>query len=260
MKPYILMAVCLIAVAGCATSPRNNSRSASVLPVDANSPGQAGFDVLEFDILEEELAGKTVIIEDPLEGWNRWMFGANDSLYFWILKPTALGYKAVVPEPGRVGIRNVFHNLATPVRLVNCLLQGKFHSAGNEVNRCVINTTWGVLGIWDPALDKGKIEPATEDLGQTLAVYGLDNGWYVVWPVFGPSTLRDTGGIAGDMFLNPTFYIEDDEARIGASVVNVINKTSFHIGEYEDFKAAAVDPYIAMRDAYIQYRQKQVEK
>jgi phospholipid-binding lipoprotein MlaA len=188
------------------------------------------------------------------------MHNFNDRLYFWVLKPTASGYKAIVPEPGRIGIRNFFHNLATPVRLVNCTLQGKFRSAGNEVNRFVINTTWGVLGIGDPALDQGKIEPATEDLGQTLAVYGLDNGCYLVWPLLGPSTLRDSAGMGGDYFLNPTFYIEDDEARISVSVVNVVNKTSFHIGEYEGFKDASLDPYIAMRQAYLQYRQKQIQK
>ncbi|MBM4104512.1 MAG: VacJ family lipoprotein [Planctomycetes bacterium] len=259
LKLYIPIAVWLVAVTGCATAARKNPRSGAVSPADANSPGKANFDVLEFDILEEEFSDQIIIV-DPIEPWNRLMYHVNDGLYFWVLKPVSQGYKAVVPEPGRVGIRNFFHNLATPVRLVNCTLQGKFHSVGNEINRCVINTTWGVLGIWDPALDKGKIEPATEDLGQTLAVYGLDNGCYLVWPLLGPSTLRDSAGMVGDYFLNPTFYIEDDEARISISVVNVINKTSFHIGEYEDFKAAAIDPYIAMREAYIQYRQKQIQK
>ncbi len=89
--------------------------------------------------------------------------------------------------------------------VINCCCR-KFHSAGNEVNRFIINTTWGVLGIWDPALEKGKIEPADEDFGQTLAVYGLGDGCYLVWPVFGPSTLRDSAGMAGDYFLNPTVY------------------------------------------------------
>jgi phospholipid-binding lipoprotein MlaA len=263
MEKYFLITALLAvaAVSGCAASPRSNPRtSASVSSVNANSPDEASFDVLEFELLEDEISSQNIVVVDPIEPWNRMMHNVNDKLYFWILKPTAQGYKAIVPEPGRIGIRNFFHNLATPVRLVNCTLQGKFRSAGNEINRCVINTTWGVLGIWDPALDKGKIEPATEDLGQTLAVYGLDNGCYLVWPLLGPSTLRDSVGMGGDYFLNPTFYIEDDEARISVSVVNVINKTSFHIGEYESFKDASIDPYIAMRQAYLQYRQKQIQK
>ena len=254
MKRYILSVLCLLAAAGCATAPKNSVQPAAAA-VEPNATDNGTFD--EF---EKELSAQQIVIADPIEPFNRLMFGMNDVLYFWVLKPTAQGYKAVIPEPGRVGIRNVFQNITTPVRLVNCALQGKFDSAGSEINRFAINTTWGVLGIWDPALDKCKIESADEDLGQTLAVYGLDNGCYVVLPLFGPSSLRDTGGMVGDMFLNPTYYIEDSKARTGVSVVNVVNKTSFRIGEYEAFKAAAVDPYIGMREAYIQYRQKQVEK
>jgi phospholipid-binding lipoprotein MlaA len=254
MKRCILTVLCLIAAAGCATAPKNSAVTATA-PIDANSIDNGAFD--EF---EQELSAQQIIIADPIEPFNRLMFGTNDVLYFWVLKPVAQGYKAVIPEPGRVGIRNFFQNLTTPVRLVNCTLQGKFNSAGREIDRFAINTTWGILGVFDPALEKKNIPMADEDLGQTLAVYGLGNGCYVVLPLFGPSSLRDTGGMVGDMFLNPTFYLEDSKARTGVTVVNVINKTSFRIGEYEAFKAAAVDPYIGMREAYIQYRQKQVEK
>lgn len=247
MRYCVLIALCL-AAAGYAENPQ-----------DANSLAQVDADMADFDALEPDVSEQAAVA-DPIEPWNRWMFGLNDGLYFWVLKPIASGYKAIVPEPGRVGIRNVVANIATPVRLVNCALQGKFHDAGNEINRCIINTTWGVAGIWDPAREHGKIEPADEDLGQTLAVYGLDNGCYLVWPLFGPSSLRDSGGMAGDYFLDPLHYVEPASASIGISAVNVTNKTSFRIGEYEAFKAAAVDPYIAMRQAYIQYRQKQVEK
>jgi phospholipid-binding lipoprotein MlaA len=260
MGKYVIAALLLIVVIGCATAQQSNSSPASVAFVGVNTVDQNDFDTAEFDLLEEEVSSQAITVKDSIEPWNRLMHNTNDGLYFWVLKPVAQGYKAVIPEPGRIGIRNVFQNLATPVRLVNCLLQGKFHSAGNEINRCVINTTWGVLGIWDPAKEKGKIEPAAEDMGQTLAVYGLDNGCYLVWPLFGPSTLRDSAGMGGDFFLSPTYYIEDTEAKISIFAVNVTNRTSLSIGEYEAFKAAAVDPYVAMRNAYIQYRQKQVEK
>lgn len=248
MKCFILIALCL----AWATIYAEN-------PQDANSLSESEQDMADFDALEPDLPAQASI-GDPIEPWNRWMFGFNDGLYFWVLKPVASGYKAIIPEPGRTGIRNVVANITTPIRLVNCAIQGKFHAAGNEINRCVINTTWGVAGIWDPASEHGKIEPADEDMGQTLAVYGLDNGCYLVWPLFGPSTLRDSGGMAGDYFLNPLHYIEPVEAEIGVSAVNVTNNTSLRIGEYEAFKAAAVDPYIAMRQAYVQYRQAQVEK
>jgi phospholipid-binding lipoprotein MlaA len=259
MKRYILIAVWLAAVTGCAAAPRGNSRPSAASPANPNAPEKADFDVLEFDILEEEFSNQ-IIITDPIEPWNRLMYHVNDGLYFWVLKPVAQGYKAVVPEPGRIGILNFFHNLTMPVRLVSCLLQGKGHSAGTELDRFAINTTVGVLGFGDPALDKWKIEPVTEDLGQTLAVYGIGNGFYVVWPLLGPSSARDSAGMAGDFFLNPVSYVKPAETAFGVSAVNITNKTSFHIGEYEDFKAAAIDPYIAMREAYIQYRSKQIKK
>jgi len=214
----------------------------------------------DFDLLEEQLDEQTVEIADPLEPFNRLMYGVNDILYFWVAEPVAKTYEGVIPKPVRIGIRNFFNNLTTPVRLVNCLLQGKGEEAGTELDRFLINTTAGVLGFGDPALDKHGIEPAAEDLGQTLAVHGLDNGFYLVLPLLGPSTLRDAAGRVGDLFLNPVFYVEPTEAALGISAGGYVNEGSFYIGEYEAFKSAAIDPYIAMRNAYIQYRNKQIQK
>jgi len=103
-----------------------------------------------------------------------------------------------------------------------------------------------------------SIERVDEDLGQTLAVYGLGDGCYLVWPLYGPSTLRDSVGTLGDQCLNPVRYVEPEEASIGVSAVSVVNQRSFHQGEYETLKSASVDPYIAMRTAYVQYRRKQI--
>jgi len=214
----------------------------------------------EFDLLEDELDEQIVEVADPLEPWNRLMFNVNDTLYFWVVKPCAQTYKAVVPEPARTGVRNFFHNLTTPIRYVNCLLQGKGDSADTELRRFLVNTTVGVLGFGDPARDKYGLEPAEEDLGQTLAIHGFDNGFYIVWPFLGPSTVRDSVGMAGDQFLNPVRYVEPWETSVGISAGSALNEGSFHIGEYEDFKAASLEPYIAMREAYIQYRNKQIEK
>jgi len=214
----------------------------------------------EFDLLEDEPDEQIVEVADPLEPLNRLMFNVNDTLYFWVFKPCAQVCKAVVPEPARTGVRNFFQNLTTPVHYVNCLLQGKGDSADTELRRFLVNTTEGILGFGDPARDKYGLEPAEEDLGQTLAVHGLDNGFYIVWPIFGPSTLRDSAGMVGDIFLNPVRYVKPTETSIGISAVKVTNEGSFHIGEYEDFKASSLEPYIAMREAYIQYRDKQKQE
>jgi phospholipid-binding lipoprotein MlaA len=157
-------------------------------------------------------------------------------------------------------IGNFFKNLTTPARFVNCLFQGKGPEADRELRRFGINTTAGVLGFGDPAHDRWGLEPAQEDLGQTLAVYGFGDGFYVVWPLLGPSTLRDSVGMVGDAFLNPVRYVKPAETSIGISAVDATNKGSFHIGEYEVFKSAAVEPYVAMRGAYIQYRSKQIKE
>lgn len=253
MKSYGLILFLLVAVSGCSASSYSNSHLANALPADANSSADQAFD--EF---EQELAGKQVVISDPLESWNRTMFGVNDRFYFWVAKPVVEGYEKTVPRPARIGIDNFFQNLTTPVRFVNCLAQGKGPAAGRELRRFGINTTVGFLGVGDPALDKWHLEPAKEDLGQTLAVHGLSDGLYIVWPLLGPSTLRDSAGTVGDRFLNPVSYVEPVEVAVGISAANAVNDSSFHVGEYEAFKEASVDPYIAMRTAYIQYRQNQI--
>jgi phospholipid-binding lipoprotein MlaA len=243
----------------------NNVTPASDNP--AGPPAEEDFELLEeelaeedFELLEEELDEQAVEVDDPLEPLNRLMFGVNDTLYFWVAKPVIQVYKDVTPEPARIGIRNFFHNLATPVRFANCLLQGKADSAGTELNRFVINTTEGVLGFGDPARDKRGLEPAEEDLGQTLAIHGIDNGFYIVWPLLGPSTMRDSVGLVGDLFLDPVAYVKPYEISVAIWAGEITNEGSFHIGEYEDFKAASLEPYVAMRQAYIQYRNKKIQE
>jgi len=124
----------------------------------------------------------------------------------------------------------------------------------------LINSTVGVLGFGDPAKRWPELSPSEEDLGQTLATYGIGDGFYIVWPILGPSTLRDSVGMVGDWFLDPTFYVEPLEAYLAVWTVENVNETSFRIGDYESFKEAAIDPYIALRHAYIQNRKKKVEE
>jgi phospholipid-binding lipoprotein MlaA len=253
MRYYFLIMIWLVTGTGCASSARNTANLPAASPVDVNSSGEAAFD--EFD---KELSQRQATVPDTIEPWNRAMFGINDIFYFWVAKPVIQTYEKIVPRPVRVCIGNFFENLTTPARYVNCLFQGKGPEADRELRRFGINTTAGVLGFGDPARDRWGLKPAKEDLGQTLAVYGLGDGFYVVWPLLGPSTLRDSVGMVGDGFLNPVRYVKPAEASIGISVVDAVNDGSFHIGEYESFKAAAVDPYVAMRGAYIQYRKKQI--
>ena len=201
--------------------------------------------------------GETV--PDPLEPLNRVFFEFNDRLYFWVLKPVATGYKTVVPEEVRVCTRNFFHNLAFPVRFVNNLFQGKFFGAFEETCGFLVNSVIGLGGLADiaTAVDLKRHE---EDMGQTLAVHGAGPAFYINWPFLGPSTLRDTIGTAGDIFLDPLTYLGDYWYAPGFRGLNVVNETSLKIGDYESLKKAALDPYVALRDAYYQNRLSKIKE
>lgn len=201
-----------------------------------------------------------VRVADPIEPVNRALFVFNDRLYFWLLKPLARGYAFVVPDPVRVGIRNALTNVAMPVRLVNSLLQGKVKGAGRELARFTINTTIGMGGLFDTAKNDWGIPASQEDTGQTLGAYGLGHGVYLVLPFFGPSSLRDAAGLGGDALLNPLSVLVDLPTAVEIRAGKAVNDTSLQMGEYEDIKAAAVDPYLAVRDGYIQYREGQVAR
>ena len=200
-------------------------------------------------------------IPDPLEKLNRAFFQFNDKLYFWFLKPLASGYGAVVPRDIRKGVKNLFHNLSFPIRFVNCLLQAKIENAGDELCRFVVNSTIGVAGLVDVANTEFHIKGHEEDLGQTLATYGVGPGFFINWPVLGPSSVRGTIGFTGDSFLDPLNYmIDETEYIVAVMFYETINNTSLVIGEYEDLKKASLDPYIAMRNAYFQYRLNKIKE
>jgi phospholipid-binding lipoprotein MlaA len=210
--------------------------------------------------LESEEASE--MIADPLEPVNRAFFHFNDKLYFWAFKPVATGYKAIIPEDGRVGVRNFFSNLTTPIRLANCLLQAKFKGAGNETFRFLLNTTFGLAGFLDPARKEFRIEKQEADFGQTLGIWGIGPAFYIDWPVLGPSSLRDTVGYVGDVFLDLRTYLPSRLLIVDVSLwlLDKVNEASLTLGEYEDLKKAALDPYIALREAYHQYRQNKIKK
>ncbi|MHB1012785.1 MAG: MlaA family lipoprotein [Desulfobacteria bacterium] len=199
-------------------------------------------------------------VADPIEPFNRAIFTFNDKAYYWFFKPVAKGYNLVVPQGVRVAVRNFFSNLATPVRVANNLLQGKFRATGTELLRFTINSTIGMAGLFDPAHDGFRLGRKDADLGQTLGRYGLGQGMYLVLPFLGPMTLRDGTGRAGDLFLDPVSYITPTEASVGVNAYKRENDLSLRIGEYEDLTGSALDPYVAVRDAYAQHRAEKVRE
>jgi phospholipid-binding lipoprotein MlaA len=205
--------------------------------------------------------GETAItISDPLEPFNRAMYQFNDKLYFWALKPVSQGYGKIMPEFARLGVRNFFYNLKFPTRFVSCLLQANLKSSAQELGRFTLNTIWGFGGLLDIASDKDIDIPKKDaDLGQTLGVYGVGHGFYIVWPFVGSSSARDSVGLVGDYYLYPVSYIQPWYTWLGVRGYEMVNDTSLSIGDYESLKEAAIDPYGAIRDAYVQYRQKLIE-
>ena len=190
---------------------------------------------------------------------NRAFFVFNDKLYFWFYKPVASVYIVIAPEPVRIGIKNFFNNIFFPVRFVNSLFQAKFKGAGNEVGRFLINSTIGLAGFIDVADKKFGIKESDEDFGQTLAFYGVGQGFYIDWPFLGPSSTVDTVGLAGDIVLDPTFYFLDLTQGVEEKSIKTFNERSLAIDDYENLKDSALDPYVAIRDAYIQYRKNKVK-
>ena len=204
----------------------------------------------------EEECGFVDNVPDPLEKWNRWMFKFNDKFYFWVFKPAAKGYNAVVPEGGRTAMKNFFYNVTMPIRFINDILQGKPQNAGKELGAFVINSTLGLGGLFEVARkDDPELDTPAEDFGQTLAVYGIGHGAYIVWPIIGPSSVRDTVGLVGDSLIHPASrLIPSTPGSIGAHSYEYFNEGSLRIGNYEDILKASLDPYTAIKDAYIQHR------
>ena len=229
----------------------------------AEKAEQAGEpDDISADIEESENGNQE--IADPLAPMNRTMFHVNDKLYFWVLKPVSQGYAYVLPDYVRTGFSNAYDNLKAPARMINNLLQLRLKRAGNELARFLVNTIIGIGGFDDIANDVLDIKKQEADFGQTLGHYGVGHGLYIVWPVLGPSSLRETVGLVGDRLMYPLTYISNTdlpiEATVGISVHEKVNDSSFKIGDYESFKKAAVDPYVAMRDSFLQYRRKKIEE
>lgn len=196
--------------------------------------------------------------KDPLEGLNRGIYKFNDTVDKAAVKPVAGAYKAVIPGTVRTGVDNFFSNLGTVVTIINDLLQFKLSKAFDDTGRFVINSTFGVAGLVDWASMDG-IEKRSEDFGQTLAYWGWEESAYLVLPLLGPSTLRDTGGLIVDSALfDPIYYVDHVPTRSSLLVTKAIDKRSQYLPASDLLDEAALDPYAFMRDAYLQRRQNQV--
>lgn len=202
-------------------------------------------------------------IKDPLEHWNRFWFYFNDFFYLRITKPLYEGYEVVTPASFRQGLRNVLYNLQTPIRLVNSILQGKIGQALVELGKFMVNSTIGFGGFVDITQnDKPLIpvDPDTADFGHTLAIWGFGEGVYLIWPVLGPSTVRDTFGTVGDAVVGPFAWfvrpigIVPLEYGLTTEIFLTFNKVNTVIDAYESITKSAIEPYVALRDAYVKHR------
>lgn len=191
--------------------------------------------------------------KDPIEGFNRAMFAFNEGLDSAVIKPVATGYEAVLPSPVRTGVTNFFGNIADLLIGVNNLLQGKAPEAFSDLGRVVINSTIGLLGVFDIASDAG-LEKHTEDFGQTFGRWGVGNGAYVVIPVFGPRTARDTVGLVLDVAADPVTHVRPNAARNVSLVLRAVNDRANLLPADKVIDEAALDKYSYIRDAYLQRR------
>ncbi len=196
-------------------------------------------------------------IADPAESMNRGIFKFNDAVDSVTLKPIAQGYRAAVPQPVRTSVRNFLRNLESPIIVANQALQGDVEGTAASTMRALINTTFGIGGLFDVAAQAG-IPHESEDFGQTLAVWGLDHGAYVMIPLIGPSSLRDATGLAVDAIADPVnLWLDNTERepliywRMGASAIDAREE---YLDLLADLKKNSVDYYAAVRSTYVQYR------
>lgn len=191
---------------------------------------------------------------DPLESMNRNIFAFNEVADEFVIEPVAKGYRYVTPDELRSRIGNVSDNLLEPLSMVNSFLQGDFQGGMTNFWRFVLNTTVGVGGMNDVAATAG-LKPRREDFGQTLAVWGVGEGPYVVLPILGPSSLRDTGGLAADWFLDPMHYaIDDTTTEVTIAIARGIIVRERLINVMDDVQETSLDPYVTLRSMYRQHR------
>jgi len=216
---------------------------------------------------------------DPWESFNTKMFEFNRQMDRWVLKPVAKGYDFIIPDFVQVGISNMFDNIRFAPRLLNNVFQGKIKGAGIEAGRFLLNSTVGLAGFIDVATGIDLVTP-DEDTGQTLGVYGVKPGPYLVLPFLPPFTVRDLAGYVGDVFLNPVNWLvapiievnnvpsaiahknrtTTSFVQIGARVGEIVNERSRNLEKFQGVEEATLDLYTAVRNAYLQQRAKAIRE
>jgi phospholipid-binding lipoprotein MlaA len=243
----LLLAALVPLLCHCASSPRKPAATATT--------GSSSDDLDEYAAAE---------VSDPIEPVNRGTFWLNHQLYRYVFKPISTGYKAVVPKLARKSLDNVFDNARFPIRLVNDVLQGKFERAGQESAKFFVNTTYGLGGLGRPSdRTPGLEDVPAEDVGQTFAIWGIPNGPYFVIPILGPSTVRDTVGLAGDYALNPLSWVSivfPYTWIVAVPTTNTVRSLPGQLEAYETATGDSLDRYLALRAAYIQYRNEAIAK
>jgi len=190
---------------------------------------------------------------DPWQGFNRGVFTFNEWLDIHVLMPVAKGWDFVVPEVAQTGIENFFDNLEMSVVLVNDLLQAKPLSMAEDVGRIVVNSTVGIAGLFDVATKIG-IDENDEDFGQTLGYLGVPPGPFLMLPIFGPSSPRDTLGLAVDSGSRPWTWFAPWYATLPASATDLLNRRAIHLEDIDEARAASLDYYVFQRNAWVQRR------
>ncbi|MBH1662598.1 VacJ family lipoprotein [Stenotrophomonas maltophilia] len=242
------------AAASAPASPATSADADAANTATATAPG--GDD--DFDALYGG-AGNTgsMAAYDPWEPFNRKVHTFNNAVDRGIARPLATAYTHVVPRFARTGVSNFFSNLRAPVTITNQLLQGRGADAWDTLGRFLMNSTLGIGGLFDPA-SKAMVPNRKEDFGQTLGAWGWRRSRYVELPFFGPRTVRDVFGLAGDIPLSPIRNIEEDKVRIGLQGLQLVD-TRAQLLAVDDLRDSAVDEYALVRDAWLQRRNYQIE-
>lgn len=257
-----LAAVSLLFLPACASSRKD--RETPPPPIGdgkniASDNAAANNDEEDYDDIQ------SVRIADPLQPLNRVIFSFNHYLYKGVMRPVAKGYEFIIPSLLRKGIHNAYENVRFPIRFVNHALQGKFDRAGREAGKFFVNTTLGVGGLMTPS-DKypSLAEVPRADTGQTFAKWGVDHGFYLVLPVLGPNSARDTVGMAGDGALNPitwlAFAFGGEAWTLAITSPDNLRSLPNRMDAYDAVTKDAVDRYLAARSSYIQFRQAAKER
>ncbi|MDP2716294.1 VacJ family lipoprotein [Rheinheimera sp.] len=284
MKPAILLTgLCLLTLAGCATKPvQPEAVPVDVAPAETTQPTTKP---VELSATEQLSSGKTTTIEtsqgsieiqptvvdmanrddpetpadeaaeqynDPLEGWNRAIFGFNHVAYSYALIPLVKGYEYVLPDVVRSKIGNAFRNIREPLSLLNNLAAGEVKDAGTNLGRFLINSTVGLLGLFDPASAWFNLPPAKQSLADTLAGYDVGPGPYLVLPILGQNNLRGSTSVVSEVLLDPLRQVTSTPDTYYLQGVDAVDNFTDRARVYETLYQQADDPYLYFRNQFLQ--------